>query len=298
MRLTWLPDVLRKAGLTVHEQPGWETRGSSEYNPRGIICHETRGSLTSTDAGEIGVLLNGSRTAPPPIAQLYLSRSGEWWVIASGRCNHVLTGWAGPFKGLGNRSLLGIEAQHSKDERWTATQYDSYVRGVAAIRRHTGWAVAGHKEHQPGGYPGHTSIKTDPGFDMGRFRSDVDSEGDGILSALSSDEQRLLLKHVLALSARVQGLARLQESVTSTWSTQDPKGSDPLPLVALVKSVAARVDVGPDEISALAAVVPTAEENADAFLSAVSGRNSADIAAALRAVLGNRSVEVGKLLLE
>jgi len=45
---------------------------------------------------------------------------------------------------------------------------------VAAIRRRTGWGVAGHKEHQPGGY-GHSSVKTDPSFDMNRFRQDVEA---------------------------------------------------------------------------------------------------------------------------
>jgi len=174
MRLLWLPDVLRSAGLTVHEVDGWRERGSSSWSPRGIVCHETRGSRSSTDAGEIYVLLNGSPTAPPPIAQLYLSRTGHWHVIASGRCNHVRTGWAGPFKGVGNSGLLGIEAQHALNEPWTDRQYDSYVRGVAAIRHHTGWGVAGHKEHQPGGY-GHSSVKTDPSFNMDRFRRDVEA---------------------------------------------------------------------------------------------------------------------------
>ncbi|MFQ6212476.1 N-acetylmuramoyl-L-alanine amidase, partial [Bacillus mobilis] len=116
-------------------------------------------------------------SAPPPIAQLYLSRSGEWWVIASGRCNHNLVGWAGPNKGLGNSRLLGIEAQHAAGEPWTARQYDSYIRGVAALVRHLRipvGRVAGHKEHQPWPAPkGQTSTKSDPEFDMTRFRRDV-----------------------------------------------------------------------------------------------------------------------------
>lgn len=166
-RLLWLPGVLRAAGLTVHEVGGWRERGGDSFAPRGVICHETRGSVNSTDAGEIRVLIEGSNTAPPPIAQLYLSRSGAWHVVASGRCNHVRVGQAGPFKGVGNTNLLGIEAQHAGGEAWTATQYNSYVRGVAAILRHTGWpAPVGHKEHQPG-------EKTDPAFGMAQFRADV-----------------------------------------------------------------------------------------------------------------------------
>lgn len=184
MRLLWLPEVLRAAGLDVTTVPGWESRGADTYGPvRGITCHATAGSPASTDAGEISVLLNGSETAPPPIAQLYLSRTGRWWVVASGLCFHNKIGWAGPNAGYGNDALLGIEAQHSNTaaEPWPDVQYRSYVAGVAALVAHRapGWEVplahvAGHKEHQP--YPpppGTRSSKSDPTFDMGRFRADV-----------------------------------------------------------------------------------------------------------------------------
>jgi hypothetical protein len=175
MRYTWLAEVLRDAGLTVHEVSGWKTRGSNSFGPvRGITCHHTAGSRNSSDEGELNVLINGRPGLPGPISQLYLSRSGEWWTVAAGHCNHNLTGWAGPNKGYGNDSLLGIEAQHSGgDEPWTARQYDSYVRGVHALVHHnaSGWSVsvdrvAGHKEHQPG-------AKSDPTFSMPGFRADV-----------------------------------------------------------------------------------------------------------------------------
>ncbi len=171
-RLLWLADCLRAAGLTVHEVPDWRTRGADSYGPvAGVTIHETRGSATSTDAGEISVLLNGSNTAPPPIAQLYLSRNGHWHVVASGTCFHNKIGWGGPNKNLGNDSLLGIEAQHAASENWAnkPVQYQSYVRGVAALIARGGWPVlrvAGHKEHQPGDKP-------DPAFDMNQFRRDV-----------------------------------------------------------------------------------------------------------------------------
>jgi hypothetical protein len=178
MRLTWLPAVLRGAGLTVHEYAGWRTRGSTSWGPiRGITCHHTAGSRNSTDADELRVLVKGSLSAPPPIAQLYLSRSGQWWVVASGCCNHNLVGWGGPNEGLGNSQLIGIEAQHSGGtEPWTEVQYRSYVRGVAALVRHLEVPVsrvAGHKEHQPG-------AKSDPTFNMDAFRAAVRAvlEGD------------------------------------------------------------------------------------------------------------------------
>jgi len=164
----WLAAVLRAAGLTVVEVSGWKTRGSSDYAPEGLIAHDTGSpSLNTTDAGEIGVMINGREGLAGPIAQIYLSRTGTWHVVTAGQSNHVRTGWGGPYEGLGNHRLLGIEAQHMTGEPWSEVQYRSYVRGVAAILKHTKWpTVAGHKEHQPG-------AKVDPGFNMDIFRRDV-----------------------------------------------------------------------------------------------------------------------------
>lgn len=172
MRLLWLVDVLRAAGLPVYEVAGWRDRGGSTFEPRGIVCHATAGSATSTDAGEIHVLLTGSNSAPPPIAQLYLSRTGAWHVVASGRCNHALTGQPGtPLAGVGNSGLIGVEAQNdNRGQPWPAAQVASYRRGVAAICAKMGWPVTrvvAHREHQPSG-------KTDPhGIDMRAFRAAV-----------------------------------------------------------------------------------------------------------------------------
>lgn len=189
MRLLWLPDVLRAAGLVVHEYPGWKTRGSAEWGPdtrnsdwrlplRGVVCHATAGNRHSTDAGETKVLwITGSTSAPAPISQLYLSRSGEWTVGASGRCNHVLRGdKSGIHRGFGNYQLLGIEAQNdNRGEPWSADMVEAYRRGVAAICAKMGWSaqvVVGHAEHQSG--------KTDPlGVDMDAFREAVDDLLDG-----------------------------------------------------------------------------------------------------------------------
>lgn len=168
----WIPGVLRGAGLTVVEVPGWQTRTTGgSFEPEGVVVHETRGSVNSSDAGEINVMINGREGLAGPIAHLYLSRTGTWHVVTAGKSNHVKTGWGGPFKGLGNSRLLGIEAQHATGEPWTPVQYQSYVRGVAAILAYTGWTVAGHFEHQPGD-------KTDPAFNMDDFRNQVNEVND------------------------------------------------------------------------------------------------------------------------
>lgn len=173
-RALWLRDVLedlRREGVPVHYVAGWETRGSVSFDPQGVICHDTGGSANSTDAGEIGVLLNGSTSAPAPIAQLYLSRTTGVHLVATGQCYHALTGWAGPLAGQGNPSLIGIEAAANPGRPWPAAQYRWYVQIVAAICRNRGWdpntRVSGHKEHQPG-------EKVDPqGVDMSAFRAQV-----------------------------------------------------------------------------------------------------------------------------
>ncbi len=168
-RALWLADVLRSAGLQVAEVTGWKTRGSDTFDPKGLIAHATAGSKTATDAAELRVILEGSATAPPPISQFMLGRTGIWYVVASGRCNHALTGTAGRLKGYGNSNLFGVEGcNDNRGEPWN--NYEPYVRGVAAIMRHLGWnpefRISGHKEHQPG-------QKTDPTFSMDTFRADV-----------------------------------------------------------------------------------------------------------------------------
>lgn len=277
---TWLADVLRAAGLTVHEEPGWKTRDVNDgttFSPRGIIIHETRGSRTSTDAGEINVLVNGREGLSGPIAQLYLSRSGEWWTIAAGKCHHVKAGWAGPFKGLGNTNLLGVEAQHADGEPWTDVQYRSYVRGVAAIQDYTGWRIAGHKEHQPyPAPPGETSTKTDPLFNMDTFREDVSDFQEGFLMSLPDAQQQEIYDWVKQLN----------------WSAGRgvPIPDDPSKFEAITWAI--------ERLYAALANVPTAEGNADAVLSKLSTSSDTDVVAALKAVLGDRAATIGQLLMQ
>lgn len=270
MRLHWLPSVLRAAGLTVHEQPGWQTRGYEPYDPYGLIVHATAGNLSPES--DIRVLLTGSATAPPPISQLFLARSGEWWVIASGRCNHALTGWAGLLKGYGNTRLIGIEAANdNRGEPWRPQQYDSYVRGVAAICKHLGWdpsrRVSGHKEHQPAGYPGKTSTKTDPTFDMATFRSRVQqslTSGDFLMS-LTDQQQADMLRMVSNLDRELTANLLDQMDVTGLNGDQTYPNNPLRRLDRIEKAVdelAARppvtVELTPEALAALGPAVEAA----------------------------------------
>lgn len=172
MRLTWLADALRAHGLRVVEVSGWKTRGSTDFDPIGMTWHATAGSRNATAQGEVNVILNGSTSAPPPIAQLMIWRDGTIYVCAAGRCNHNLTGWGGPNQGLGNSSLLGIEmANDNRGEPWPSAQLDAARRATAVIMKRLGAnpmkRLAAHFEHQPG-------AKTDPlGVDMKKERPRV-----------------------------------------------------------------------------------------------------------------------------
>lgn len=180
-RQTWLADELRRAGCKVVEVSGWKSRGSESFSPVGITWHATAGSRNSTAQGEVNVILNGSTSAPPPIAQMMIFRDGTVYVCAAGRCNHNKVGWGGPNKGLGNTALFGIEmANDNRGEPWPPAQLEAARKATAAIMKRIGAdprrRMAGHYEHQPaaGRPPGETSIKTDPkGVNMATERSRV-----------------------------------------------------------------------------------------------------------------------------
>lgn len=171
-KLTWLPDVLKDAGLRVALVPGWETRGREVGPIVGVICHHTAGPRTG-NMPSLNTLINGRPGLPGPLAQLGLGRDGTYFVIAAGKANHA---GAGSWKGVttGNTSFIGIEAENTggdNDFPWPDVQMDAYRRGVAAILKHIGKAAefcAGHKEYAlPRGR------KPDPKFDMNAFRSSV-----------------------------------------------------------------------------------------------------------------------------
>jgi peptidoglycan hydrolase-like protein with peptidoglycan-binding domain len=179
--LTWLPDVLKAAGLKVSLVPGWETRGRGDVgNIFGVICHHTgvndpqkriMPSLHSLRDGRAAS--PGLKALPGPLAQLGLGRDGAYFIIAAGRAIHA---GIGKFKGQvnGNSNFIGIEAENAgvaSDFPWPAVQLNAYHHGVAAILKHLGKDATfccGHKEYAlpPG-------RKDDPDLDMNSFRASV-----------------------------------------------------------------------------------------------------------------------------
>lgn len=164
MRLTWLADVLRAAGLTVHEHDGWQSRGKELRAVEAIVCHHTASGPRTSDAANVRILTHGRSDLPGPLAQLGLRRDGSFDVIAAGKCNHNGYGTHG-------NQTIGIEAYNDGvGEPWPKVQADAYQRACAAIADRLSLPtsrVLGHKETDP-------KRKIDPaGIDMDGFRAGV-----------------------------------------------------------------------------------------------------------------------------
>jgi hypothetical protein len=172
-RVTWLPDVLRGAGLKVSLVPGWETRGTDTLGRiLGVICHYTATPDRSRNMPTLDLLIRGREDLPGPLCQLGLGRDGTFYVVSSGRANHAGRGeWNGITSG--NTNFIGIEAENSgrASDPWPAVQLDAYHRGVAAILREVGRTAAsccGHREYAlPSGR------KSDVNLEMDQFRQRV-----------------------------------------------------------------------------------------------------------------------------
>lgn len=184
--LTWLPQVLKDAGLKVSEVEGWQTRGEHNIGAiSGVVCHHTAGP--GPQAGNypsFNTIIKGRPdiNLPGPLAQLGLGRDGTWIIFTAGRANHA---GFGEFKDItsghlvnGNSTTIGIEAENSgkPGDPWLAVQKDAYQRGVAAILTHIGKDVSvccGHKEYARFKETRKLGRKPDPSFDMDAFRTGV-----------------------------------------------------------------------------------------------------------------------------
>lgn len=176
-RLIWLADVLRAAGLTVLETPGWQMRGRDDMRPRIVIAHHTATHWTVSDAVIRNLLVMGRSDLPGPLCHLGLDRFGRFIAIASGKANHAGKGaWMDANESV---EAIGIEAYNWGNgapfptrEPWPQVQLDAYDRGVAALLSHIGRDyrhVCAHREWaQPAGR------KPDPsGIDMDQMRNRV-----------------------------------------------------------------------------------------------------------------------------
>lgn len=198
--LTELADVLRAGGVNVIELPGWQKAaypkwGGFSQRPTHVMCHHTASNPGTDPKGDIAFI---TQTHPlKPICNLYLSRSGTYYVIAAGQ---VCTNGAGTSKAWNggvpddamNHYAISIEAANNGvGEPWPYTQILAYIDGVAALCAGYGIPVEhvrAHHEWAPG-------RKIDPAgqspyalggakWNMDQFRSDVNSAID-VLTTVS-----------------------------------------------------------------------------------------------------------------
>jgi hypothetical protein len=182
---TWLADVLRNAGCSVVEYPGWKTRGrprtTGAFTPHAAVVHHDASAPGPSPALARFIAEEGRPPeVPAPLAQLWICDGcgdrhpvGTWHVLAAGRANHAGEGdgWGTIAAGQGNRDALGIEMDNTTGEPTPVPMYESLVTGLAAIMRHLRArptnSICGHKEYAPG-------RKVDPDdIDCDELRADV-----------------------------------------------------------------------------------------------------------------------------
>ena len=135
MMLLDLADAARRSGLTVVEEPGWQTRGHGSMTAvQSITCHHTAGPATG-DAPSRAVVRDGRGDLPGPLAHLVLARSGTVHVVAAGVCFHTGKTWE---RWQSNRNAVGIEAEATGHDVWPAAQYAAYARLCRALADHYG----------------------------------------------------------------------------------------------------------------------------------------------------------------
>lgn len=157
MRDLGIADRLRAAGLRVSEVPGWQQRGSSTFNPRGVMWHHTA-SAKGKDAPSLAVVTYGRPDLAGPLCHVLVSRSGICHVVASGRANHAGLGAYAPAGGGSNSTFYGIEAENTgygvgpSAEPWPLEQLDVIAKASAAL---INWdmsrisACCMHREYAP-----------------------------------------------------------------------------------------------------------------------------------------------------
>lgn len=172
MRHLWFPQVLRAAGLTVVEVPGWKTRGPDGLLELEVLVthHTATSDLRQGDYPSLEIVRDGRSDLEGPLSQLGLGRSGTWYVIASGKANHA---GVGDWKGFDNsRRTIGVEAEYSGSGPWPEAQLQSYKRGVAAILKHEALSASRVCAHREWALP--PGRKIDPAnINMDQFRYDV-----------------------------------------------------------------------------------------------------------------------------
>lgn len=183
MRVSWIPEVLRAAGLVVEELDGWRGRGVPLDLVNGIVNHGFGARYEDgwTDTAFDRMLASGRPDLDGPLSQLGLDREGHFVMVADGKANHN-------GHGLWGNQAIGIEA-YGRDF-WTPVQLVNWKVGNAAILNQLLYAAdraRAHKETDP-------ARKPDPlNLDMAAFRADVGLYQHELRGGLTDDTEAVLL---------------------------------------------------------------------------------------------------------
>lgn len=132
MLLTWAPDVLRAAGLTVYETMGWRDRSHGQFpaSIAGVWHHDASPPGDST--GSLDWMINNW---PNASANFWVDRRGAWFAVGAGVAWHagkVMDGVPGNF------DSFGVETDQTIGETPSPAMLDSVRVGFAALFRHMG----------------------------------------------------------------------------------------------------------------------------------------------------------------
>lgn len=229
--------------------PGYKNQS---VDPVGFMVHHTAGG--GGEEASRGVVRQGRRDLPGPLAHYYIDREGEIFFVTKGLANHAGLGSptvlnrvrkgenvGSPGVSLigGNKHFLGVEIENNGvGEPYPPAVYLAAVGLVAAECLLHGWdpkvCVIGHKEW--------TKRKPDPSFDMGKFRDDVKNlmpllkvnaeqqqqQGDG-----SSDDAGLLVAY------KFFELAQLYQRLLNVTLRKGSKGVEVVLLQQKLNSLSA-----------------------------------------------------------
>lgn len=175
--LVWLADVLRAAGLTVQETPGWQQRAADSGDPPepvGVLEHHTATEASyENPAPSLDLVVEGREDLAGPLCHGLIGFDGVVHLIAAGRANHAgRAKESGPVPaGDGNVLYVGFEWDYQGVEQGPSPeQYSAALTATRAVLEHLGAppeAARGHKETSVTG-------KIDPGHvDLERFRAEL-----------------------------------------------------------------------------------------------------------------------------
>jgi hypothetical protein len=208
------PGILTAArdwGLTCHETVGWRTRGSSDFNPHGVVCHHDAGGNPPGNQDRVpAVIIGGRSDLPGPLAHVWLEVDGDCHFVAAGKANHA---GVGDWRGLNeNSEVWGIEANNTGFAPWPEVQLEAWYKLCAAMCQFSGFSpvmVCGHKEwaKPPGRKPDpHT-------LNMAAFRTNVAGATKGD-DSLSAEDVRALQETMVNQSNQQEAIARAQGDKT------------------------------------------------------------------------------------